>query len=354
MSTSDSNSILGKAKSGCLFFFLTFFCFLAGLVLVSSLLGGDMSGVEQIVEESETPNQGEETQIVEERISGPTEGNALVEISVSGVMISDGQNLNSEGITRPLLKMLNRARKDPKVKGVLINLNTPGGGVTDADLVYHEINRLKKLGKKVMILMGDLCASGGFYASLAAHESWALPTTLTGSIGVIIQILNFSELLTRHGIQDMSVTSGPNKALLSSTRPPQKEHQEILQTIVSEMYDRFVDLLKKGRKLDDSTARTLADGRIYTAQQALKSKLIDRIGYREEAIKHLGSLVNPKKPLQRVIRYRMPTNFFSQLALQLNSYFNPFSAIHLATHPHQAYYMYAPNGLAPLYVKGLP
>ena len=293
-------------------------------------------------------------EVVEEGISGPSEGDALVEISVSGVMISDGKNLNSEGITHSLLKMLSHARKDSKVKGILIRLNTPGGGVTDADLVYHEIERIKKTGKKVMILMGDLCASGGFYASLAADESWALPTTLTGSIGVIIQILNFSDLLTRHGVQDLSVTSGPNKALLSSTSAPKKEHQEILQSIVSEMYERFVDLLKKGRKLDDSIARKLADGRIYTAQQALKAKLIDQIGYREDALQRLGKLVNDKHPPQRLIRYRMPMNFFSQFALQLSTYLNPLASIHLATHPHQAYYMYAPNGLAPLYVKGLP
>jgi protease-4 len=293
-------------------------------------------------------------QVVEEGVSGPTDGDALVEISVSGVMISDGDSLNSEGITHSLLKMLAHARKDSKVKGVLIRLNTPGGGVTDADLVYHEIERVKKAGKKVMILMGDLCASGGFYASLAADESWALPTTLTGSIGVIIQILNFSELLTRYGVQDLSVTSGPNKALLSSTQAPKKEHQEILQSIVSEMYERFVDLLKKGRKLDDEKARTLADGRIYTANQALKSKLIDKIGYREDALKRLGAMVNAKNPPKRLIRYRIPVTFFSQFALQLSAYLNPFSSIHLATHPHQAYYMYAPNGFAPLFVKGLP
>ena len=133
-----------------------------------------------------------------------------------------------------------------------------------------------------------MCASGGYYISAGADEIFAEPTTITGSIGVILGGLNYSEFLRRYGVHDVSITSGPNKALLNSQGPVEKEHLKILQSTVDDMYKRFVGIVAKGRKLSLKTikAKNIADGRIFTSSQAKKLGLVDDIAYLDEVIDH--------------------------------------------------------------------
>ena len=196
--------------------------------------------------------------------------------------------------------------------------------------------------------MDDTCASGGYYAALAADEVWALPTTITGSIGVIVSGLNFSKLLSNYGISDESITSGPNKALFSATTEPNPIHREILQGIVNQLYKRFLDLLVKGRNIEKEEAKKLADGRVYTAQEALKLKLIDKIAYPNEALERVKKL--SKIPGEvRVVRYHIPKSIFSRFSgsLGLNSqvHFEEEMSLKLALEGPKAYYMYAPQGM---------
>ena len=278
-------------------------------------------------------------------VQGKLEGPGVAIVSASGVMMRTHDGLSDEGITHYILETLKKIRKDSSIKGVVLRLNTPGGSVTDADLIYHEIKRLKKKGTYVLIHMDDICASGGVYAAMAADEIWALPTSITGSIGVIMSALNFAELLQRHGVQDVSITSGANKALLSPTSPVQEAHKKILQEIVQDMYERFVTLVKKGRKLEDQAARAMADGRIFTAQQAKKIKLIDEIGYHEVALKHLLEKTGLPNNA-RVVSYRKPRSFLSQLSSQWFVKSWQQKALDLAMKPNQAYYLYAPYGVS--------
>lgn len=329
--TTERESLLGKLKSSCLFFVLLTFCFMIGLAVVTAALSQIGEGEGGIIESSSDQHD--------------QESSAIAVISLSGVMLRGSDGVN-EGITQDLLRMLKRANNDTKIKGVLIRLNTPGGSVTDADLVYHEIKQLLSQDKPVLLLMDDTCASGGFYASLAATEVWALPTTITGSIGVIVSGLNFSKLLNEHGIIDQSITSGPNKALLSATAPPNDAHREILKGIVDQLYQRFVSLLVEARKLKQEEALALADGRVYTAQEALNHKLIDQIGYPEDAIKRLKEL-SGLETKARVVRYHIPKSLFSRFssALDLSSS-NVTSTLEMALEGPKAYYLYAPQGLA--------
>lgn len=326
------NTMWTRLRSGCLFFALLTLCFIIGLGAVTLLLarmGGETSAV---IEQSEGDFDAESS--------------AVAVISLSGVMLR-GDDQMGQGITSDLLMMLNRALEDPKIKGVLLRLNTPGGAVTDADLSYHAIKKLRDRGKPVLLLMDETCASGGYYAALAANELWSLPTSVTGSIGVIISHLNFSKLLNDHGVIDQSITSGPNKALLSPTSEANPEHVEILQKIVDQLYQRFVTLLIEGRQLDEAEANRLADGRIYTAQEALKSKLIDQIGYPEEALARLKSLAGLPEQ-SRVVRYHVPRGFFSRFSSQLSSRLFSTEAeytMSLALSDPKAYYLYAPNGM---------
>jgi protease IV len=331
--TSDQSSLLGRLKSSCLFFVLLALCFVIGLSVVTAALS----------------QLGEEKSGIIEQSSGDNDPNssAVAVISLSGVMLRSADGVN-EGITQDLLRMLDKAKDDSRIKGVLIRLNTPGGSVTDADLVYHEIKSLKDSGKPVLLLMDDTCASGGYYAALAASEVWALPTTITGSIGVIVSGLNFSKFLSNHGVSDESITSGPNKALFSATSPPNAAHREILQEIVNQLYARFLDLLVKGRSLDVTEAKRLADGRVYTAADALKNKLIDQIGYPQQALDRIKKLSGLSEGT-RVVKYHVPKSFFSRfsgsLGLSTEQLFNDQTMAKLALEGPKAYYMYAPQGM---------
>ena len=331
--TTESSSWINRLKSSCLFFVLLAFCFVIGLSLMTAALS----------------HLGEETVGVIEQSSTEHDPNssAVAVISLSGVMLRGADGV-SEGITQDFLKMLEKAQKDPLIKAVLIRLNTPGGSVTDADLIYHKIKSLRTSGKPVLLLMDDTCASGGYYAALAASEVWALPTTITGSIGVIVSGLNFSKLLSNYGISDESITSGPNKALFSATTAPNPAHRDILQGIVDQLYVRFLDLLIKGRKLEKEEAQKIADGRVYTAQEALKLKLIDKIGYPNEALERVKDLSKISGEV-RVVRYHVPKSIFSrfsgQLGLGLQGQLEDQMTLKLALEGPRAYYMYAPQGL---------
>ena len=324
--------------SGCLFSALVLACFVVGLVAVLAALGGGVG----------------EGQLEEEHHSGAAEGDAVALVEVSGVIVR-GEGRDG-GVTTPLLKMIERASEDARVKALMIRLNTPGGSVTDSDLIYHALERLKNAGKPVVLLMDETCASGGYYVSLAATEVWALPTTITGSVGVIMSGLNFSRLLSRHGVEDVTITSGGNKALLSPTRPIDPAHEALLQGVVSELYERFLSLVVKARGLDDPTARALADGRVFTAQQALEAKLIDKIGYPEEALSRLKELA--KLPAgARVVHYKAPSSVWSLLGSHLEGGTleerAARAALSLSASPRQPLYLYAPQGVSYLLLRGL-
>ena len=330
--TSEQPKFLNRLKSSCLFFVLLTFCFIIGLVFVTaalSQLGDEQSGVIESSEGNLDP-----------------QSSAIASISLSGVMLRDSEGV-SQGITSDLLMMLRKARKDDKIKGVLLRLNTPGGSVTDADLVYRELKQLHKAGKPTLVLMDDTCASGGYYVALAAQEVWALPTTITGSIGVIVSGLNFSKLLNDYGIVDQSVTSGPNKALFSPTSAPNPAHRQIMQSLVDQLYQRFLKLLIEGRKIEESKARMLADGRVFTAADALKHKLIDKIGYPDDALKRIRELAKLSAQ-SRVVKYSVPRGFFSRFSGQLGVIWSAWNESHklsdLVLEGPRAYYLYAPQG----------
>jgi protease IV len=223
------------------------------------------------------------------RSGDPT--NRVLLVRVQGV-IMDGGSAGLLGAPVPSMvkrikHSLIRATNDPTIKAVLLRVDTPGGGVTASDQIYDAIVRFQKETKKpVIVSMGGICASGGYYVSAPADFIFCEPTTITGSIGVIMSGMNYSKLFEKYGVQDVSITSGPNKALLNGAAPIDKNHLKILQDTVDSMYDRFVTIVASGRKLtkEEIKARNIADGRVFTAKQALNLKLVDKIGYLEAAL----------------------------------------------------------------------
>lgn len=174
---------------------------------------------------------------------------------------------------------------DPHNQGLLLNLDTPGGTVYEADELYLKIMEYKKqTGRPVYAYMHSYAASGGYYLAMAADTIYANRNTLTGSIGVIVSTYDMSELYAKLGIKEVNITSGRNKAMGSSGTPMTEEQLGIYQAYVDEAYNQFVDIIVKGRNLSREKVLELADGRIYSAAQALELDLIDGISGYEDYI----------------------------------------------------------------------
>jgi protease-4 len=240
----------------------------------------------------------------------------IIELTISGVISSGDEGappFMAGGPDSSLLRQLRQVKREivgsqknasKKVKkhadeivGVLLRVNSPGGGVTASDVIHHAVSEITATGVPVVVLLEDIAASGGYYIAAAGDHIVAHETTLTGSIGVLIMTFDASELMANIGLKDTTITSGKNKAMLSPTRPMSEAHKEIAQALVDEMYERFLKVVIDGRKVkkeDEAKLREIADGRILTAHQAKAANLIDEIGYYEDALAKLAALARDK------------------------------------------------------------
>jgi protease-4 len=194
---------------------------------------------------------------------------------------------SGDSTVNEVAEKLEKARRDPSVKAVVLRVDSPGGGVTASDVIYKMIKDFKAERKiPVYVSMLDLAASGGYYVSMAADEIYAHPTTITGSIGVIAIFPQFEAAGRKLGIYAEVLKSGPNKDITGGFTNMTDEQRTILQGMVDSMYGRFLQVIEEGRpKLAAEKIRTLADGRIYTAQEAKDAGLIDGVLYLEDVIK---------------------------------------------------------------------
>jgi protease-4 len=183
--------------------------------------------------------------------------------------------------------------KDESVKGVLLSINSPGGTVGASKELYEAVKDLSDK-KPVVVSMLDQATSGGYYAASPATKIYANAGTLTGSIGVILNGFNAKELLDRIGIKSQTIKTGPYKDIFSSFRDLGDPERQLLQDLLQSTYQEFISDVSKGRKLDLEVVRKLADGRIYTGQQAQENKLVDALGTLDQAIADLRSLSKKK------------------------------------------------------------
>lgn len=221
----------------------------------------------------------------------------------------EGPILDGRGFVK---RQIDRARKDPQVKAVVFRVNSPGGTVTGADFLYHH---LRELGRQrdipIVVSMGPLAASGGYYVAMAAGPGpdriFAEPTTWTGSIGVIIPHFDAEELLKKLGIRHDSILSHPLKGMGSLTRAMTEQEREIFGTLVAESFTRFKQVVQSGRARfhqDPAALDKLATGQVFSAQQALSNGLIDRIGFLEDAVDRAIELAGLPADQVHVIEYR--------------------------------------------------
>jgi len=254
----------------------------------------------------------------EKTLSGSGRDKILL-IDISGV-IRDKREKNilgtetSRTMTARIAEELDKARDDKRVKALILRINTPGGHVTTSDIIYHEIVTFKKeTGIPVVAEFMDMAASGGYYIGVSADKIVAQPTTITGSIGVVAYNVNATGLLDKIGIYDRTIKSGDKKDMASPLRDMTEEEREIFQSIIDGLYERFLTVVLEGRKgkIDKARLREISDGRVYTAPQALKLRLIDRIGYMEDAVSVARELAGLEKA--KVVTYAQSGSYRKNL-----------------------------------------
>lgn len=190
------------------------------------------------------------------------------------------------------VRRLQIAENDPNVRAVILRINSPGGTVTGSDIMYREARAFaERTGKPIVASMGEITTSGGYYLALATDRLIAEPTTVTGSVGVIMQTMNFSGGLAKLGITARAVKSGPNKDMANPFEPMDEDHYEILQGMIDDYYDRFRGLVVERRPgLSDAEVGAATDGRVFTGVQALDIGLIDQTGGVRDAFDEAKSL----------------------------------------------------------------
>jgi len=234
-------------------------------------------------------------------INGPKV--AIVE--VDGVIMGTGVD--------HILKQIRQARDDEQVRAVILRVDSPGGTVSGSDRIWREVATLKEAKKPVVVSMGGMAASGGYYVSAPADYIFAEPTTMTGSIGVILQMPQIHGLMEKYGVEMETVTSGEWKDAGSMFKPLTEKQRERWQEVINATHQRFVRVVAQGRKIPLEEARALANGKVYTADEALRLKLVDASGYLDDAIRKAQSLISESSV--RVIRYSRPLSLDDLLGI---------------------------------------
>ncbi|MHC5191514.1 MAG: signal peptide peptidase SppA [Planctomycetota bacterium] len=248
-----------------------------------------------------------ETQIDKDK--GMFVSDKIVVIDIDGIMLNRQQSGWMQSGDNPVssfLEKLDKAAADDTVKAVVLRLNTPGGSVAAADMMYHSLTEFKRKKKvPVVACMMDVAASGGYYLACGADGIIAQPSCITGSIGTIMQTISVAGTMEKIGVTAVAVKSGNMKDMASPLHELSDEEQVILQKIIDGFYEQFLGVVEKGRpKLDKDKLRELADGRVFTAQQAHEEGLVDRIGYADDAIAWAKKMADVKK--SKVVIYHRP------------------------------------------------
>lgn len=249
------------------------------------------------------------------------EGNSasrIVVLNVDGAIIDEPASpFSAVGYNHEkILANLEQIKIDETIKALILRVNSPGGGVYESAELTNKIIEVKEAkGIPVYTVMESMAASGGYYIAANSEKIYAQAETLTGSIGVIMQGFNITELLDKLGIEDRTIKSGELKDLGSMTRENTSKELAVMQDLVNSMYERFIDVVASGRELSRDEIYTLADGRIYDGVQALENGLVDELGYFSDALTDLRESYSLEDA--QVIRFEE-----SNLNLLSHSFFN--------------------------------
>ncbi|HEY7039800.1 MAG TPA: signal peptide peptidase SppA, partial [Methylomirabilota bacterium] len=199
--------------------------------------------------------------------------------------------------TDAIIRTLHEYRDDPAIRAVVLRINSPGGVVAPTQEIFTAVRRLREAKKPVVASLGSVAASGGYYVAVAADRIYASPGTLTGSIGVVMQLANVEGLLKKVGVEYVVVKAGAYKDVGNFARPMTAEERRILQALLDDVYDQFIAAVADGRRLEAKDVRGFAEGRIYSGRQAQGLKMVDDLGGLEDAIEAAAQMAGlPPKP----------------------------------------------------------
>jgi protease-4 len=239
-------------------------------------------------------------------------GDKVALIDVRGLLVDADRRGVLGGAENPVSRFaesLDRARRDGQVRAIIVRIDSPGGTVSATDSMHGELRHFREQANKpIVVLMADVAASGGYYLACGGDHLIAQPTSITGSIGVIIQTINFAEGMNRIGIRADAITSGPNKSMGSPFEPMPAEHRALLQGIVDEFYDGFRSVVVESRPgVSPADLDWITDGRVVTGRRAAEIGLVDATGDLRDAFSSAKSMA--QIPRARLVKYHRPIEF---------------------------------------------
>ncbi|MGE6378678.1 signal peptide peptidase SppA [Peribacillus muralis] len=257
-----------------------------------------------------------DSEFYEDVIEGEDYTNVIAVFDVEGTIQDTGEASLLSSATynhRAFMDKLKMAEENDDIKGIILRVNSPGGGVVESAEIYDKILDIKKVKKPVYVSMGSMAASGGYYISAPADKIFASPETMTGSLGVIMHGYNYEKLAKKYGVEFETIKSGPHKDIMSPTREMTGEERDILQNMINNSYDRFVKVIADGRGMTEQEVRKIADGRIYDGRQAKENHLIDDFGHLDDVIAAMKTDIGKKDA--QVIRYTDEAGFGSLFSM---------------------------------------
>ncbi len=295
---------MSEKRTGCLTAFLVVALLVSAIVNLAFFAGRSGKVVRGSISSHPAASFGEET--IVPAGDGDT-GKRVAVISVRGVISTAEPGEVGDSALDDLLAELKQARNDDSVAAVLLRIDSPGGEVTASDILYQEVVKTRAK-KPVVVSMDSVAASGGYYVACGGSYLYAHETSITASIGVIMQSINYQNLLEKVGLEVLTFKSGKFKDLLNGARELTEAEREYVQGLINQSYDRFVGIVARERNLDEAELRKgVADGRIVSGTDALKVRLVDELGGFEAALEKAREL--GKAPGAAAIRFTSPLAF---------------------------------------------
>jgi protease-4 len=231
---------------------------------------------------------------------------AIAVVTVRGILSFSGGGFGQDDAAEGTIRRLRQLKDDDGVQAVILRINSPGGTVASVQEVHEAVRALQRTGKKVVASFEDVAASGGYYIAAPADRIVANPGSLVGSIGVIFHLYNVEELARKVGVGFQVIKSGAMKDIGSATRPMTAEERSVFEGLVRSAYGQFVNAVAEGRKMPLDKLRPLADGRIFTGEQALKEGLVDALGGFDQAVEEARRAAGIRSPSPRLIMDEKP------------------------------------------------
>lgn len=264
----------------------------------------------------------EQTGLGEQIIESGDASNRIAVLTVDGAIqdTGDASLFAVAGYNHSLfMEQLEAVKADDSVQGVVLNVNSPGGGVVESAQIHDKITEIQEeTGKPLYVSMGSMAASGGYYISAPAEKIFVNEETLTGSIGVIMQSVNYGELAERYGVDFVTIKSGPYKDIMSPTREMTEDERALLQEMLDSSYEQFVDVIEQGRDMTEAEVKEYADGRIMNGRQAVEANLADDFGYEEDVIQAMRDDFDLNG---EVFEYGVSNDWTSLFAMKAGSFF---------------------------------